>query len=227
MVVSLQGTRLKILAILQKQGSVTVDQLSQSTGLAPATLRRHLHILQRDHLVSFQQVRKKPGRPEFSYFLTEDGQESGYRDYQQLLTFLLGGIKSLHPADLANKEGEDLLNSLMSQMAGRSSSSYLGPGQQSQETRITLLERALADVGFSPEVSRENGRVHIRLCNCPFRTAALSQESVCLFDHNLIANILGVDPVRQSTIRNGDSFCSYVATLTPASTPTGDSDSPV
>ena len=86
-------------------------------------------------------------------------------------------------------------------------------GQNAAETRTARLERDLTEGGFSPEVSQENGRVMIRLCNCPFRAVALDQQSVCLFDQNLIANILGVEPVRQSTICIGDSLCTYVATL--------------
>ena len=100
---SLEGTRLNVLSILQRQGSITVDQLAQVTGLASATIRRHLDILQRDNLVAFRQVRKKLGRPEYSYFLTEDGQESGYRDYRKLLTLLMSEIKRLDTDALANK----------------------------------------------------------------------------------------------------------------------------
>ena len=42
-------------------------------------------------------------------FLTEEGYESGYRDYQKLLTSLLDEVASLAPADLDGKEGEELL----------------------------------------------------------------------------------------------------------------------
>ncbi len=37
-------------------GSVTVDELAKDIGLAPATIRRHLDILQRDQLAAFEQV---------------------------------------------------------------------------------------------------------------------------------------------------------------------------
>lgn len=213
---SLDGTRLKILSILRQEASATVDQLAQDTGLAPATVRRHLDILQRDRLVSFHQVRNKPGRPEFSYTLTEDGLESGHRDYRGLLLLLLSTVRSLDPLDLDGRPGEDLLQFLILHMADLTSHNY-GDSEQSAgdgpERRIAHLTQSLTKGGFSPEVSRENGQVQIRLCNCPFRAAALGEESVCCFDQRLIANILGVEPTRQHTIRNGDTCCSYVAHL--------------
>lgn len=210
---SLEGTRLKIVSILQKQGSASVDQLAQQIGLASATIRRHLDILQREQLVSFQQVHKKLGRPELSYFLTEVGQESGYRDYQGLLALLLAEMRSLAPADLVGKAGEDLLRVLINRIADQVSQSYLDSAEQSLEIRVSRVKQALAEGGFSPEVSQDGRQVWVHLCNCPFRAAALCQELVCLFDQKLIANILGVEPVRQATIRSGDKVCSYVAAL--------------
>jgi len=209
----LDGTRLKILTILRQEASATVDQLAQDTGLAPATVRRHLDILQRDKLVSFHQVRNKPGRPGFSYTLTEDGLESGHRDYRGLLLLLLSTVRSLDPLDLAGRPETDLLQFLILHMADMTSHTYGDLEQRSPELRIAHLTQALTQGGFSPEVSRANGRVQIRLCNCPFRAAALCEESVCRFDQRLIANFLGVEPTRQHTIRNGDTSCSYVVPL--------------
>lgn len=213
MAVALEGTRLNILNILRSRGSATVEDLAKDIGLAPATIRRHLDILQRDQLVAFQQVRRKLGRPEFAYHLTEHGHESGYRDYQTLLNLLFRTIKGLDTSDLAEQRGEQLLQLLMDRVSDRLSTSYAESRWSSDESQVQRLERVLTDAGFSPQVSQENGRVQISLCNCPFRAAALEEESVCLFDRRLISNILGVEPERQATIRNGDDTCAYVATL--------------
>ena len=213
MAIPLEGTRLTILAFIQKQGSATVDQIAQELDLSSATIRRHLDILRGDRLVSFDQVRRKAGRPEFDYFLTEEGYESGYRDYQKLLTFLLDEVASLAPADLEGKEGEELLQYLILRISDQVSSPYLEPGQSSQEARLAKLEQALTDRGFSPEITQEDRQVRIRLCNCPFRASALEQKLVCQFDQKLISNILGVEPVRQYTIHDGNNTCCYLAPL--------------
>ena len=213
MAVTLEGTRLKILALIQTQGSATVDQIAQGLDLSSAAIRRHLDILRGDRLVSYDQVRRKAGRPEFDYFLTEEGYESGYRDYQKLLTFLLDEVASLALADLEGKEGEDLLRYLLLRISDQVSSPYLEPGQSSLEARLAKLEQALTDRGFSPEITQEDRQVRIRLCNCPFRASALEQKSVCQFDQKLISNILGVEPVCQYTIHDGNNTCCYLAPL--------------
>ena len=46
----MEGTRLRILEHLQQENQ-TVGGLATIMGLAPATVRRHLDILQRDHLI--------------------------------------------------------------------------------------------------------------------------------------------------------------------------------
>jgi predicted ArsR family transcriptional regulator len=213
MVSSLEGTRPEILALIQKQGSATVDRIAQEMGLSPGTIRRHLDILQRDRLVSFDRVRKKTGRPEFVYSLTEEGHESGYRDYQKLLNLLLAEVANLTPADLAGKEGEELLRFLIVRISDQVSSSYVESGQSSPEARLARLEQALSDRGFSPEITQEDGQIRIRLCNCPFRATALGQKLVCDFDRKLIANILGVEPMGEYTIHDGNNACCYSATL--------------
>ena len=213
MVSSLEGTRPKILAIIQKQGSATVDQIAREIGLAPASIRRHLDILLRDRLISLDQVRKKAGRPEFVYFLTEEGHESSYRAYPKLLSLLLDEVANLAPTDLAGMGGEELLRSLIVHISDRVSSPYLEPGQSSPEVRLTKLEQALTDGGFRPEITQKDGQVRIGLYNCPFRVAALGQKLVCHFDQNLIAKILGVEPGCQYTIHDGNNSCCYSATL--------------
>lgn len=210
---SAEGTRFTILDFLQKRGSAAVEQVAREIGLAPATVRRHLDILQRDRLVSCHQAHKKLGRPEFVYFLTEDGQEAGYRDYRKLLTLLLSEIQSLPSSDVSGKAGEELLQLLLVRIASQLSNSYHGPEAQSADSRLARLREALQEGGYAPEITRQDEQVQIRLCNCPFRAAALCQKSVCLLDHTLISSILGIEPVCQTTIHDGGNACSYLVTL--------------
>ena len=210
---SVIGTRPKILALLQRTGSMTVDELAHEVGLSSTTIRRHLDILQRDLLVSFDQVREGLGRPEYLYFFTEYGHESGYRDYKSFLVDLITEISGLSSADLSTKNGRELLSFLLARIADQASWPYLQPSQLTNDARVAKLERALGDRGFSPEITNEVGQVKIRLFNCPLRSAALSQEAVCLFDRNLIGGILGVDPVRESSIHDGHTSCLYVAAM--------------
>ena len=192
---------------------MTVDKLAREIGLSSNTIRRHLDILQRDQLVSFELTREGPGRPGYVYFLTDYGHEAGYRDYKSFMTDLLNEISGLSPTDLANKNGRELLSFVISRVAGHVGWAYLPPSQSTHDAVVVKLEQALSDRGFSPEITKEGDRLEIRLSNCPFRSVALSQEAVCLFDRNLIGAILGVDPERESSIHDGHASCLYVATM--------------
>jgi predicted ArsR family transcriptional regulator len=209
----LGGTRPKILAILRREGSVTVDGLAREIGLSSTTIRRHLDILQRDQLVYFEPVREKSGRPAYVYTLTDDGQESGYRNYKEVLSLLLSEIAGLTATDLSHKDGEEMVSFLIGRVADLVSWPYLPPAASSNEARVAKLEQALTDRGYSPELTQTDGRLEIQLSNCPVRSVACDQDGVCLLDHKIIANILGVDPVQQSTIRGGHTSCLYVASM--------------
>lgn len=202
--------RPRILAILQREGSVTVETLAGEIGLSSTTIRRHLDILQREQLVSFDQIHGGSGRPEYGYFLTEIGHESGHRDYRGFLVNLLNEISGLSSDDLAKKDGTELLGFLIGRIAEQASWPYMQPNQATFEARVANLDRALSDRGFSPEITEKDGQVSIRLCNCPFRSVAISQETVCLFDRFLIGSILGSDPVLESSIHDGHTTCQYV-----------------
>ncbi len=207
------GTRPRILAIMRREGSVTVDRLAREIDLSSTTIRRHLDILQRDQLVYFEPVREKLGRPAYVYALTDDGQESGFRDYKAVLSILLAEIAGLSAADLSHEDGQELLGLLIARVADHVSWPYLLPASSSNEEKVAKLEQALTDRGYSPELTQRSGQLDIRLSNCPVRSVACSQDGVCLLDHKIIANILGVDPIKKSSVRGGHTSCLYVAAI--------------
>ena len=207
------GTRQRIMNAIREQGSMSVEQLAQALELSSAGIRRHLDILQRDHLVYFRQGSKKPGRPEYIYVLTEAGHEAGFRDYPQLLTLLLNNIRGLSSTDLVEKDGSEVLNLLMDRVSDQINATHLGPLGPSTESRLSKLESALTAQGFAPRIDCTDGHAEIHLCNCPFRAAALGEESVCQSDQQLISSIMGVEPERRTCIRDGADQCTYLVEL--------------
>ncbi|MCH8745704.1 MAG: ArsR family transcriptional regulator [Chloroflexi bacterium] len=206
-------TRQRILDAIRDRGSMSVEQMAQALELSSPAIRRHLDILQRDHLVYFRLGGKKPGRPEYIYVLTEAGHEAGYRDYPQLLTLLLNNIRGLSSTDLAEKEGAEVLNLLMDRVSDQLNATHLGPPGSSTESRLSKLESALTVQGFAPRINYTDGHAEIHLCNCPFRAAAMCEESVCRSDQRLISSIMGVEPELQACIRDGAAQCTYLVKL--------------
>ena len=214
----MEGTRLRILQLLQKHSNESVDGLSREIALAPATIRRHLDILQRDRLVAFVEVRKKTGRPEYSYYLTEDGQEALPKDYDVLLNQVIQELAGLTTDDTLQRDGRQILELVFLRLADKLGSRYEQRVEgRDLEHRLGILMGLLTEQDFSPEASVTDGTLTLTLLNCPFRSLALSNNAVCTLDAHLISSILQRDVERDMCIHDGDSACAY-------STPIGGRD---
>ena len=202
----MEGTRDRIVRILQREGAGTVDSLSKALGLAPATIRRHLDILQRDRLVTFSQVRKATGRPEYSFSLTEVGHEALPKGYDVLLMDLVEELGALGADEIGGRSGPQLLNVLLTRIGERVAAEYRSGGADVVQT----LQAILDDRSFFPELERREDGLHIRVTNCPFRSVSRSHKVVCGFGKSLITAVVG-SPIRQQAgIADGGLDCSYV-----------------
>ena len=208
------GTRLQILITLQRNGRETVESLAHSLELAPATIRRHMDILQRDHLISFQEVKRPTGRPEYSFFLTEAGQEALPKNYGSLLDSLFQEIGSLEKKDIEGKDGKELTEFLLTRSAQRIADRANVSPDDSLSQRATILALLLEEQQFTPRVEEKGGKVRIELFNCPFRSVALEHESICAFDSHLITQVLGTPVSLEKCIAWGDATCFYVTSST-------------
>ena len=210
----MEGTRLRILQLLQRNINDTVDGLAGAVGLAPATIRRHLDILQRDKLVAFEEVRKRTGRPEYSFYLTEEGQETLPKNYDLLLNMLIRELGAMPVEDTSGLDGEQILELAFRQMSARLWADHRDEVRgKDLEYRLASLTKLLEHHDFFPEAEVEGQTLRIRLLNCPFRSVALSNKAVCSFDANVISDMLDVDVSRQSCIHDGDAGCTYTASI--------------
>lgn len=200
----MDGTRLGILNSLQRRPA-TVDQLSLELGLASAAVRRHLEILQRDRLVAFEPVRRKPGRPEHRFALTEEGQELMPKRYHVLLQRILQGLTIS-----ANGNGDAAARSLLTLIARTMVEEGRASVPEGEEIdRIALLRRILEDEQFAPAIEESPEGVQITLHNCPYRGVATQTGVVCTLDQELIAGVLDAPVTSTARINQGQPLCTY------------------
>ena len=210
----IEGTRPRILQLLQKNGDGTVESLARAIGLATATVRRHLDILQRDGLVTFKEIHKKAGRPKYSFYLTEQGQETLPKGYDRLLSLMTQELALLTIEDTKTRNGEQILKLIFQRLSERASNEYSADVDgKDLEHRLGTLLHLLQQEDFSPEADILDGILRIRLLNCPYRFAALRNRAICSFDSSLISVILNVDPTLQECIQDGHSCCVYTANV--------------
>ncbi|MCH8939498.1 MAG: ArsR family transcriptional regulator [Chloroflexi bacterium] len=211
----MEGTRLGILTLLQRQPA-TVDQLSTELGLASATVRRHLDILQRDRLVAFQAVRRKQGRPEHAFSLTEEGHELMPKRYHLLLQRVLQSLDNADADDSAN--GASAARTLLAQIAHIMVEEYRSQFRERPEDEPTrLLGLVLEAEQFAPEIETREDGIRITLGNCPYRSVATENSAICALDHHLISEILGTPITNTSRINLADNLCTYDAPFHQAS----------
>ena len=93
--------------------------------LAPATVRRHMDILEWDRLVDHTEVRKPTGRPQYSFHLTEKGHDSVTKDYSRLLNELVSAIKNIPQENLGGRSGEDVLRDSVFRIGEKRAAMYI------------------------------------------------------------------------------------------------------
>ena len=205
----LAGTRLTIAKLLQREGVATVESLAGQLELAAATVRRHLDILQRDGLVVFEEERKGTGRPRHSFHLTELGQEALPKAYDYFLALLLREMAGIERGALDQKDGNEVVRYALQGMARGLAASYTAGLDGSFEDRLTTLMDAMENVGYSPELQRQDGLVFLFVHNCPFRSVVNEVREVCLFDETFISTTLGINVTRTDCIAQGSTACCY------------------
>lgn len=207
----MEGTRLRILMTIQRSGQATVEGLAHSLDLAPATIRRHMDILQRDHLITYKEVKKPTGRPEYSFSLTEAGHEVLPKDYQHLLGALCKEMASLEKEELQGRSGKELMALLLCRIAQRIADSVPVSAGDNLDQRAAALASVLEEGHLMPQVEQEEGGIRIKVFNCPFRSVALEHGSLCIFHSHLISSVLGVQASLEECIARGDPSCSHMA----------------
>ena len=224
----IDGTREEILAILRRHDRMGVEDLARELGLAGATVRRHLDVLQRDNYVAVTQVRGHTGRPRHLFALTEAGSDLFPHHYVRLTQRLIGEIVNLEASDTVGRSGGQIAALVFEKMAERIVEEY-APRIEG----TTLLDRArsvaalVAEEGMDFEViaqKDESGGQAVRLFGrgCPCIRLAVPSGApgeACDHDRRMLERVLGatVRPLPAGEIPH-DFQCGYLAEMAEAAT---------
>jgi predicted ArsR family transcriptional regulator len=171
------GTREEVRRVIaEADGPLTIDQLCESTGLHPNTLRPHLELLLAVGSISREQgAREGRGRPPWHYRAV---QSPAQLERRRLETALL---RQLHEAD----SGE-----LASAAATR------WAAQQGEQPRAArTVDEAVDDVGESLsrigfEVTITPGRDRVDLGDCPYADLVAERPVICDIHAALLQQLL-------------------------------------
>ena len=201
----MQSTRQEILEILKEERQATVEDLAQRLELTPMTIRHHLNVLQAQNLVVASKVHrsKKVGRPRLVYTLTESADDLFPQSYGQLARHLVSEVKQTMGED----EAEAILRRVAERVASEAPPSVEG---QEFEQRLDQVMNFMNDQGFISRWEKAEDGYVITNINCPYRHVSQEHNEVCIMDTEILTNLLGVEPQRISSMRDGEPSCSFL-----------------
>ena len=211
----MQRTRWDILQILKKRGKASLEELAKEIGLVPVTVRSHLSVLERDHLVTSEEVRGRVGRPHFVYSLTDNAQELFPKNYHVLAERVLRAILEMDGPEKLERVFQTVSDNWASERAPRMAG-------KTAEERVQEMAQIRTEEGALAECDRVNGEFMLRQYNCPAIRVAGQQPLVCRAELDYLRKLLGMDVERVSSIATGDGSCNYV--IRPTKRPDSGSD---
>jgi DeoR family suf operon transcriptional repressor len=199
------NTRSRVLRTLLLNQRRTVNELAESVGINPISVRHHVNKLEAEGLIESQEERHGVGRPRLVYSLTQMGMEQFPQRYLQLTLRLLEQLKSSLPAEVIG----DIFREVAQEMAGEITK-QVDLQELNLEQRLELLQRALVAEGFMVELEEENGDYYIVEASCPYHHVGEDYPEICIVDEELIARFADTSPKRVECILDGDKQCRYL-----------------
>jgi predicted ArsR family transcriptional regulator len=206
-----QKSRQVILDFLKQRERATLDELSAESGLAPMSVRGHLSVLERDGLITYEELRGKIGRPKFVYSLTDRGHDQFPSSYHILCNRVLAAATSASAdagPDLASRIAEGWADDHKSRVAGKT----LG-----QQVNVLAAIRSEEGAMAFSEARGDGFVLHQRHCPASC-VAAKFPQIICTAEIGFIRRLLNASVERVSWALNGDSTCSYLIRPEPGST---------
>jgi predicted ArsR family transcriptional regulator len=164
-----QPTRARLFALLGEQrGPATTEELAAELDRHVNGVRLHLERLAEAGLVTRERQRGGRGRPRDLWRIAAGARPSGVQPtaYAELAGWL---VRSLEESGATSASIEQV---------GREIGRELSRSKEPEGIESGLRD-ALTALGFQPEqVARDGGKLHLRVCNCPYREAARGHQGL-------------------------------------------------
>ena len=196
-------TRRRILTLLKERGKLTADELAQLLEISSVAVRRHLMKLERDELVTYEEIQRGMGRPSYVYRLGPAAANFFPRGYEDLAMTVLTTIQDLYGIEAVDAifrvRSQHLVQNYRTKINGKT----LGE-------RIEQVSQMRQTEGYMSTWQEEaDGSYTFAEANCPIIHVAQGCESACKQDVYILSELLEADIVRKTHMRQGDNACSY------------------
>ncbi|RSK55217.1 helix-turn-helix transcriptional regulator [Bacillus canaveralius] len=201
-----KSTKEKILDLLKKEESLTVNDLTDRLKITHMAVRKHLISLEKDGLIASKAIKQPMGRPLQSYMLSSKAQGHFPKNYEGISVEFLHDIKEIHgeeSVELLFKKREDRLT--------REYSSRIGDKTTAFE-KLNELADIQNEKGYMAELAQvDENTFELTEYNCPIFSVARDFKVACRCETELFKNILGTEQINRTCCQtDGDSHCKFL-----------------
>ncbi len=207
----MQSRRREIIDILKRNGTATVEELSEQLEINSVTVRHHLDVLRSEGLVGEPVVRHRTqsGRPQHVFALTPKAAEFFPRNYEGLADLMLTEMK----ANLDNRQ----INVIFEGVAARLVAEAPRPDpNEPMDVRAQKAVEFLNRKGYVAHWEQRADGILLHTCNCPYDGLANGNPELCSLDLQLMVSLMGIQLERVCHIAKGDPSCDYLITTMPS-----------
>ncbi len=197
----------RILLQLKTTGPQPAVQIARRLGVTAMAIRQHLYALRDSGLVTYEDERRKVGRPARIWRITEKAQARFPDAHAELTVEMLAIIRATF--------GERGLERLMTERTRLQTKTYserLRAAGKSLEARVKALAKIRAEQGYMAEAARQrDGSFLLTENHCPICAAATECQGLCREELMLFSSVLGKDVSVERTdhILAGARRCAY------------------
>ncbi|MEQ2527432.1 metalloregulator ArsR/SmtB family transcription factor [Bacillaceae bacterium CLA-AA-H227] len=198
-------TKERILDLLKRQGSVTVNELTDHLSISHMAVRKHLDSLQKDNIISSKEIKQPIGRPLQMYLLTDTGDNLFPKNYEGLTLEILEDMKELY--------GEDSIQKLFQKREERLTSEYTKRlAKKTNKEKIHEIATIQNEKGYMADVTEIDAQTFELIeYNCPIMVVANEFKTACQCETNLFKNVLGTKDVRRVSCKtDGNDHCKFL-----------------
>ncbi|MBY5922314.1 helix-turn-helix transcriptional regulator [Ferrimonas balearica] len=204
----MSGATSKILYLLKQNGPMPLPPLAEALELTTMGVRQHLHKLEQQGLVAFEDRRFGPGRPSRHWYLSDAGHRQFGDRHQDLTLQLLDGIDALF--------GAEGLNQLISHRFESQKALYLETLAEAKSLgeRVEKLARLRHQEGYMARVVPQGEGWLLVEDHCPICAAAARCRGLCQQELELFRTVLGdtLSVTRSEHLLEQGSRCAYLIT---------------
>ncbi|QGQ46179.1 transcriptional regulator [Metabacillus sediminilitoris] len=200
-----KSTKDKILELLKKDVSLSVNDLTERLYITHMAVRKHLNILEKDHLIKSIEVKQQMGRPLQLYSLTDKGERLFPKNYEGLTVDFLHDIKEIH--------GENSIKQLFKKREQRLINEY-SPRIVHEHTpseKIKEIVNIQNEKGYMANVTKiDENTFELIEYNCPILAVAKEFKIACQCETEMLKDVLQTKQVNRICCKtDGDDHCRF------------------